>query len=459
MKPALQTAKEVFSCAKSQIPSGCELEVYLSQGRGRGISWSEGKCEEIHQAEGGGAGIRVIDQSSGSGQQGYAFTTSFLKESIEKTAKNAYESAKNLPSDSFRKLPLPSKPQGNSLVNKDLLADVSIFSDDIPPLLKQLEEGEQKLLKKYPLLKSVLRASFSEGINETAIVNSNGIEESFPGTYIGLGVSCLAEKNDERQENGYGQTKRFRKDLDWQFIFEKSAERTIALLEGKTIPSGIVPVIFDPSVACGFISLISNAVCADSVQKGKSFLAGKLNETVASKEVTLIDDGTLEKGLATSPVDDEGIPAQKTAVISRGKLVHYLYDYYTALKDKTVSTGNASRSGFKSSPGSGTTNFYLQAGGYSREKLLKETCGLYLYEVMGLHMADPISGDFSVGVMGAWLENGEFKTGVRGVTLAGNLVDLLKNVDQVCGDLTFFGSLGSPTFRAQGLMVSGSSNG
>jgi PmbA protein len=238
-------------------------------------------------------------------------------------------------------------------------------------------------------------------------------------------------------------------------VFEKAADRTIALLGGKTIPSGSVPVIFDPSVACGFLSLISGAVCADSVQKGKSFLAGKLGETVASKKITLIDDGTLEKGLATSPIDDEGIPTQKTVVISEGKLNHFLYDYYSALKDGTLSTGNASRAGFKSSPGCDTTNFYLQANDNPREKIMAETRGLYLYEVMGLHMADPISGDFSVGAIGAWIENGEFKYGVRGITLAGNLIELLKNVDAVCDDLTFFGSIGSPTIRVQGLTVSG----
>ena len=131
------------------------------------------------------------------------------------------------------------------------------------------------------------------------------------------------------------------------------------------------------------------------------------------------------------------------------------YDTYTALKDGTVSTGNACRAGFKSSPASGTSNFYIEKGSWPRQKLLNETTGLYLYEAMGLHMADPISGDFSVGAIGCWLEKGEFKSGVRGVTLAGNLLDLLKDIDAVSDDLTFFGSTGSPTFRVRELNVSG----
>jgi PmbA protein len=196
-------------------------------------------------------------------------------------------------------------------------------------------------------------------------------------------------------------------------------------------------------------------VLADSVQKGKSPFKGKLGKEVASKLISIVDDGILEKGIATSPVDDEGVPTRKTPVIQAGDLVHFLYDTYAALKDRAASTGNAGRPGFKGSPSCGTTNFYMEPGSLPRRKLLDQTRGLYLYDVMGLHMADPISGDFSVGAIGSWLENGEFKSGVRGITLAGNLLDLLKNIDAVCDDLTFFGSHGSPTFRAGELSVSG----
>lgn len=454
MNDPLETAKEIFAWAEPTCPADCELEVYLSRGRGRSVVWGERKCEDLNQAEGSGAGIRVVlgAGSSQGGRQGFAFTTALTRDHIEKTAQRALDAAARLPSDPFRRLPksegLPAKTGG--------LSDPSAFSEDLQSVMDRLREGEDRLLREHPLLKSVLRAGFSEGASETAIVNSHGVEGAFSGTHIGLGVSCLAEKDGERQEGGFGQTKRFKKDLDWEETFKTAADRTLALLGGRTIPSGHTPVVFDPTVACEFLSLISEAVCAESVQKGKSPLAGKIGETVASGLVTIVDDGALPGGLATAPVDDEGVPTQRTPVISAGKLEHYLYDTYTALKDKTKSTGNAGRSGFKSSPSSGPSNFFLQAGPASRAKLLQETRGLYLYDVMGLHMADPISGDFSVAVMGAWLDKGEFKYGVRGVTLAGNLIELLKRVDAVCDDLSFFGSVGSPTFRVGELMVSGS---
>jgi len=304
-------------------------------------------------------------------------------------------------------------------------------------------------------LKSMLHGGFGEGVSHSALLNSHGIEEEFSGTHSSLGAAFLAEKDGERQEGSFGLSRRFGKDISWDRVFDEAAARTIALLGGKPMTTGKIPVVFDPTVACEFLSLISSMICADSVQKGKSPFKGRVGETVASSLISIIDDGTLEGGLATSPADDEGVPTQRTPVISKGKLNTFLYDTYSALKEGTLSTGNASRGGFKSSPSSGISNFFLEAGQTSREEILKTTTGLYLYDVMGLHMADPVSGEFSVGVMGARLENGEFKEGVRGVTLAGNLLDLLKNIDALGSDLTFFGSMGSPTFRVSGLTISG----
>ncbi len=448
MKSRLDTAREIFSWAKPGLPAGAELEIYTSEGRGRSIVWSEKQCEDMNQADGGGVGVRVILKG---GRQGYSFTTRFDKDSVQKTAGRAVQVAQFVPDDAFRKL--ASKPAARS--NGKDLTDPSVFKENVTSLQDKLKAGEATILGRHPHIKSILRAGFSEGLSETAIVSSSGIEASYQSTHSGLGVSCLAEKDGERQEGGYGLSVRFAGDLNWENIFETSAQRTLALLGGKPIPSGKIPVVLDPTVACDFLSLISGAVCADSVQKGKSFFAKKLDQKVASPALSVVDDGAMEKGVASSPVDDEGVPTQKTVVIENGSLRRFLYDSYTALKDKTQSTGNASRAGFKSSPGSGTSNFYFAAGSVPREKILKETEGLYLYDVMGLHMADPISGDFSVGAIGAWLENGEFKSGVRGITLAGNLLDVLMNIDAVGSDLQFFGSLGSPTIRVSSMTVSG----
>ncbi len=456
MNASLKIAKEIYSWIYPRLSDKSELEVFFSQGRGRSVIWSEKSCEDISQSDGGGVGVRVIlrDCAKG-GRQGYAFTTSFERAAVEKTLERAIDSARALPADPHRLLPKLNTLQMQPQLMVDMV-DESLYCQTISAIKEKLKAGEAQLLKKYPLLRSILRAGFSEGSSDIVILNSNGLEQFYSVTHAGLGVSCLAEQSGERQEGGYGVSKRFLRDLDWDFIFESSAQKTLALLGGKPIATGNIPVVFDPSVGCDFLSLAADAVCADSVQKGKSYLAGRLGTSVASEHVTLVDDGLLPQGLASSPVDDEGVPTQTTLVLERGLLKQWLYDTYAALKDNTVSTGNAVRSGYGSSPSAGTSNFYMRPGSMDREKLMAQTTGLYLLDVMGLHMADPISGDFSLAAIGYWLERGERKFGVRGVTLAGNLLDLFKKVDCVCSDLTFFGSVGSPTFRVQDLSVSGS---
>ncbi len=450
----LKTAKDAFAWASAEIPKGAELEVYCSTGRGRSVEWSEGKCEDLSQAEGGGVGVRVIlGAEDSSGKQGYAFTTGFAKSSVQKAAAGAAANAMVLPQDKFRKLAKPSSAK-NSFPHEIL--DPESFSESVTQIMERLNAYEIKYLKGSPHLKSLLRGGFSEGLSSSALVNSNGIEEEFSGTHASLGATFLAEKDGERQEGGFGLSRRFKKDLAWDHIFDQAAKRTLALLGGKPMPTGKIPVIFDPTVAGEFLSLISGMVSAESVQKGKSPFKGKLGEIVASNLISIVDDGALPDGLASSPTDDEGVTTQRTPVISKGKLEHFLYDTYSAAKDGVKSTGNAARGGFRGSPSCGITNFFMEKGTISREQILKATNGLYLYDVMGMHMADTISGEFSVGAIGARIEGGEFKEGVRGITLAGNLLDLLKNIDMVGDDLTFFGSIGSPTFRVAQLSVSGS---
>lgn len=164
----------------------------------------------------------------------------------------------------------------------------------------------------------------------------------------------------------------------------------------------------------------------------------------------------MKGGVATSPFDDEGIPKRRTVLVKDGILSTFLYDSYTARKDKAASTGNAIRSSFKALPSVGITNFFLEKGGTRREELIASTDkGLYVMEIMGMHTADPVSGDFSLGVNGLWIERGEFSFPVHGVTIAGNVLDLLNSIDAIGDDLEFYGSLGSPTIRISNLLISG----
>jgi PmbA protein len=204
------------------------------------------------------------------------------------------------------------------------------------------------------------------------------------------------------------------------------------------------------------LGVLETAFSAESVIKGKSFLAGKDGKEVASPLVNIIDSGALEGQLGSSPFDGEGVKTGQTIVIKQGQLQGFLHNLYTANKMGVKSTGNAVRGSYKSTPEVGTTNFYLDKGKISREDLLKEIKrGVYVTEVMGMHTANPISGDFSLGASGLLIENGELTKPVKGIAIAGNLKELLMGIDAVADDLTFFVGKGAPTVRIQGITISG----
>ena len=173
--------------------------------------------------------------------------------------------------------------------------------------------------------------------------------------------------------------------------------------------------------------------------------------------MNIVDDARLKRALGSTVFDDEGIPTRTMPIIKDGVLQSYLYDSYTAGKDKTQSTGSARRPSFRGMPEPGTSNFILQPGKFPREQIIKDTeRGVRLISLMGMHTADPVSGEFSVGAVGTLIEKGKFTHAVRGITIAGNIIDLMKDIEAVGDDCMFFGSSGSPTVKVKRVMVGGS---
>jgi PmbA protein len=246
------------------------------------------------------------------------------------------------------------------------------------------------------------------------------------------------------------------RDLDSGSVGRRAAGKALALLGARRIDSVRAPVILDAAVAQDFLDMIRSGFSAENAQKGKSLFAGKRDSMVASPLLSVHDNGLLEHGLGTAPSDDEGSPLRMKTVIDQGRFVQFLHNSYTARKEGTQSTGNGMRGGFKATPGVGVTNLYIQPGTMGPAALIESTQrGLFVNEIMGAHMANPISGDFSVGASGYWIENGGKAYPVRELTIAGNIIDLLKNVDAVCNDLRFSGRLGSPTLRIAEMSIAG----
>ncbi len=309
----------------------------------------------------------------------------------------------------------------------------------------------------------MLRTTYSDSQHEIFILNSKGLEASYRSTLCYCALIAVAEAKmfpgEPRKEIQLGSDfaiKRRFGELPFDELAENAARQAVSLLGAKRVKTQRASIVFEPLVATGFLNFISRGLGADSVQRKKSPFARKKGKKIASGIVNIIDDGTLKGGVATSPFDDEGVPKRRTALVKDGVLSTFLYDSYTARKDKVASTGNASRSSFKTLPSVGVTNFFLEKGSTERKELIASTDkGLYVMEIMGMHTADPVSGDFSVGANGLWIESGEFSFPVRGVTIAGNVVDLLHSIDAVGDDLKFYGSSGSPTVRISNLLISG----
>jgi PmbA protein len=292
-------------------------------------------------------------------------------------------------------------------------------------------------------VKKVRKATSTFVSNDVAIFNSKGVNISYKGTSVSAHVMAIAQDGEDSQMGWDFGFSRQLKDIDFASIGAGAAKKAVMLLGAKKINAVKAPVILDPMVASEFLGILSLSFSAESVQKGKSLLTDRVDKIITSPMLNIIDDGTMPWCPGTSPVDDEGVPARRKVLIENGRLTGFLHNTYTARKAGTVSTGNAVRGNFKSYPGVGITNLYIASD--KSYQPLAITKGLFVLEAMGVHTANPISGDFSVGISGLWIENERPLFPVKEAVISGNIFEMFKRVEGVGKDLRFFGRVGSPS--------------
>lgn len=298
-------------------------------------------------------------------------------------------------------------------------------------------------------------ASFEYARSRVTLANSLGFNGAYEGTGAGLFCVPIAQSDQGMQRDHWMSAARHRKLLaSPEEIGRISAERALRRLGARKISTCQAPVVFDPLCARSLLSHLFEAVSGSSIYRRSSFLVDQIGKTIASSNVTIVDDALRPAGLGSSPFDDEGVPAQTTPIIEEGVLKNYLHSAYTARKLSARPTGNGSRasSGVVTI---GPTNFYLKGGTETPEEIIGSVDrGLYVVELIGFGV-NTVTGDYSRGAVGLWIEKGKLTHAVQEVTIAGNLLEMLRSIEMIGNDVTFVGAIAAPTLKIGNMVISG----
>ncbi len=421
-------------------------EVLLETGRQLSVEVRNGQLETIQESSSHGVGFRVFRE----GKMGFAHSNDLADTSVNEAIRSALEFAGHMTADEHNVLPSDSGVTSVEGLYDPDLAGVSM--DDKIAMITRLEE----LAMADPRITVSNGASYGEGEGSVYLANSNGVAKSYRSTGCSVGVSVVAEKGEQKSSGGEYCSRRFYSDLvSAEEIAGKAARRAYEMLDPQMVRTQRAPVIFHPDVAGSLLGGILGAINGERVLQGASFLADSMGQKIASDLLTVIDDGTRPKGLGSSPFDGEGVPTQRRTIIDQGVLQGFMYNTMVASRAGVQSTGNASRGGFSSLPGIGPHSFFVEAGEMDPEEILRSTpSGLYLKSVTGYGI-DPVSGNFSGGAQGFWIENGRLSFPVMGLTIAASANEMLNGIDMLGSDLDLNRTMTAPTFRIRDMQIGG----
>jgi PmbA protein len=424
-------------------------EVFSTSSKGLTIEIKDGDIDVFVAAENMGLSLRVLKDH----RLGFAFCTDLSPDAISDLVDRVVHGAHAADPDPFVGFPSPPRQALPQLQQFDHGLKGRPLKEKID-LARRLEAAARST---DPRIRKVRKAAYGETTGAVSICNHTGLNLSYQKTLVSGSVLAVAEQGEDAQIGwDYGFSPFF-EHLDMDAIGAAAAKRALEMLGARPLKSVQVPAIFPTWVASDILQVLSASFMADNVQKGKSMLVGRTGESLFSPHVTILDDGLYPHGMASSPFDDEGCLHQRSLLVGGGIVQGFLHDQYTANKENRHSTGNAGRHGIRMPPAVQATNLYVEEGLAEPGSLVSSLDkGLMVTDIMGLHMADPISGDFSVGATGLWIEKGETAFPVRGIAISGNLIELFKNVDGVGSDLKFYGPFGSPSLRVAKLNIAGS---
>ena len=424
-----------------------EAEVFLQTGDEFGVSVRMGEIETITQAASKGMGLRVLVDK----RTAFASTTDFDDRVVAELIKTTVQLAKAANRDRHNGLP-EIEPQVLPHLN---LHDPAVAKMPADQKILMAKECEKAAFDYDPRITNSHGAGFGTHAGTRILANSNGILYSNSGTDCVVWCGPLAEENGTKQVGSYWSSARFLSNLDSPAeVGKRAAIDAVRKLGGRKIETTKAPVVFDNTIGSVLWGSVFSALEGDSVHRGLSFLKKKLGKQIASSIVTAIDDPLMPGGPGSTPFDGEGIPTSRKTVIDKGVLDLFFYDTRTANKYGKKPTGNARR-GYSSMPSVGPMNFYLQPTETDPMDIVRRIPnGFYVTETMG-HGISTITGDFSVGASGIWIKDGELAFPVQEVTIAGNMLDMMKGVEEIGSDIRFVSSIVSPTFKIAEMTISG----
>jgi PmbA protein len=432
-----------------------DAEAVVREGDEFSVNVRMGQVETLKESGSRALGLRVF-----AGKRSASSSTSDLtKDGIRRLVEGALALAKVTEEDPFAGL--PEKDEFGSVGDDLHLYYNDVYSLEGPERIEYARRAEAAAMAADPRITNSDGGSFDAATGRKVLANSRGFLGSYRSSYAGVSAVPIAlDSNGHMQRDYWWSSARRLSDLENpEAVGQEAARRTLRRLGARKVATQQAPIVFAPEVARTLIGSIFDAASGDAIWRHASFLAGKLEKQVAAENVKIIDDSTMllptgVGGFGTSPFDGEGLPSRRTVVVERGVLRNYMLNTYSARKLGMKSTHNASR-GLAGAPGIGCGNLYLEPGHLTSEEVIRGVqAGFYVTSLMGPG-TNLVTGDYSRGAAGLWIENGQLTHAVEEVTIAGNLGEMFSHISAIGNDLVFRGSIASPTLRIDGMTIAG----
>jgi PmbA protein len=426
------------------------VEAFAEESRHTEASALRGEVEGLTFAESRGVGIRLIV----GGRLGYAWAADPSLDEVREAVGRARENAALAEPDEHNVL--PGSETAEPMPELYRVDQAEIPAERKVAMALDLERRAVSIDRRAT---KVDMAQIGDAVSRVAIASTAGVETEYARTDAWCVSVAIAHEGDDTQTGYSFAIARGVDELPWEAIAGESVQRAVRLLGAEKPPTTRVPVLLDPFAAMSFLGVLASALSAEAVQKGRSLFASMVGQAIGSELFTLVDDGRVAVGPAACPFDDEAVPSRRTELFTAGILNGFLHDTYTAHRSGggQRSTGNAKRAGYRSAPGVGTSNFFVDAGSSSVEELLAAAeGGVLIQDVSGVHSgANPISGEFSVGATGLRIAGGEPGEPLREMTVASTLPEMLAAITGVGNDLRFFSSVGTPSILIGEMTLAG----